>query len=194
VSDETGDTLESVETQVLEPLDPDPRGRETDVESVPAIQPAQAGSENQAVTAEQANPLFAPTPVFSGWPSYVYALGRIEPRFPSLAVEKEFAQVAGRAETANLTDHQAVQALLAERENRYLARQLCWVLTTEGLETYILQPSDPQDVDRLLDALRPTPRLTDVDIVIGTLGPIAPPEVLQQSHGAHRGFRPGVFV
>ena len=28
--------------------------------------------------------------------AYVYALGRIEPRFPDLAVEKEFAQATGR--------------------------------------------------------------------------------------------------
>ena len=29
--------------------------------------------------------------------AYIYALGRIEPRFPSPAVEKEFAQATGRA-------------------------------------------------------------------------------------------------
>jgi hypothetical protein len=33
-------------------------------------------------------------------PPYVYALGRIDPRFPRLAVEKEFAHATGRAETA----------------------------------------------------------------------------------------------
>ena len=54
--------------------------------------------------------------------SYVYALGRIEPRFPSLAVEKEFAQATGRADTAGLTDRQALHAVLSERQNRYLAR------------------------------------------------------------------------
>ena len=32
--------------------------------------------------------------------SYVYAIGRIEARFPRLSVEKEFAQATGRAETA----------------------------------------------------------------------------------------------
>ena len=36
--------------------------------------------------------------------AYVYALGRIEPRFPRLSVEKEYAQATGRAETAGLTD------------------------------------------------------------------------------------------
>ena len=35
--------------------------------------------------------------------SYVFALGRVEPRFPSLAVEKELAQATGRAGTAELT-------------------------------------------------------------------------------------------
>ena len=45
--------------------------------------------------------------------AYVYALGRVEPRFPSLAVEKEFAQATGRAETAGLTDRQALHAVLS---------------------------------------------------------------------------------
>jgi cyclic patellamide precursor peptide PatG len=110
-------------------------------------------------------------------PSYVYALGRIEPRFPSLSVEKELAQATGRAETAGLTDRQALHSVLSERRNRYLVRKLCWVLTIEGLETYILQPHDPADWDLLVEALRPTPRAGDVDAVIGVRGPIAPPQL-----------------
>ena len=108
-------------------------------------------------------------------PSYVYAVGRIEPRFPSLGVEKEFAQATGRAGTAGLTDREALHAVLTQRPNRYLARQLGWVLTIEGLETYLLVPRDPADLDLLVEAVRPVPRATDVDIVIGVLGPIAPP-------------------
>src|SRR5881628_3707656 len=42
--------------------------------------------------------------------SFVYAVGQIEPRFPRLAVEKEFAQVLGRADTEDLTDRQALHA------------------------------------------------------------------------------------
>jgi hypothetical protein len=109
--------------------------------------------------------------------SYIYALGRVEPRFPSPALEKEFVQATGRAETVGLTDRQAVHAVLSERSNRYLARQLCWVLTIEGVETYILRPHDPADFDLLLEAVRPAPRPTDVDVVIGVRGPIAPPEM-----------------
>jgi hypothetical protein len=110
---------------------------------------------------------------------YVYAIGRIEPRFPTLAVEKEFAQATGRAQetTSGLTDREALQSVLSERSNRYLVRQICFVLTIEGLETYILQPRDPADFDLLVEAVRPAPRPTDVDVVIGVRGPIAPPEM-----------------
>jgi hypothetical protein len=123
----------------------------------------QAGEPGEAQSAEAA--------------SYVFAIGRIEPRFPSLGVEKEFAQATGHADTTGLTDRQALQRVLAERPNRYLMRQLCWVLTIEGIETYILQPRDSNDFDLLLDALRPEPKRTDIDVVIGIRGPVAPSEM-----------------
>ncbi len=106
---------------------------------------------------------------------YVYALGRVEPRFPSLGIEKEFAQATGRSETKGLTDRQALHEVL--KQHRYLVRQLCWVLTIEGLETYILQPRDPADFELLVEALRRNPSPTDVDVIIGMRGPIAPPEM-----------------
>src|SRR2546421_1070732 len=102
--------------------------------------------------------------------SYVYALGKIAPRFPSISIEKEFAQATGRAETAGLTDRQALQTVLSERGNRYLVRQLCWVLTIGGLETYILQPRDPADFDLFVETLRPTPSPMDIDVVVGVRG------------------------
>ena len=109
--------------------------------------------------------------------SYVYAIGRVEARFPNLAAEKEFAQATGRTETAGKTDQQTFHAVLSRRENRYLVRQLCWVLTIQGLETYLLIPSDPADIDLLVEAIRPIPDPNDIDVVIGLRGPIAPPEM-----------------
>jgi hypothetical protein len=109
--------------------------------------------------------------------SHVYTIGRIEARFPRLSVEKEFAQAAGRAETAGQTDQQAFYNVLSKPESRYLARQLCWVLMIQGLETYILHPRDPRDFDRLLEAIRPQPSPLDIDVVIGVRGPIASPEL-----------------
>jgi hypothetical protein len=108
-------------------------------------------------------------------PSYIYAIGQIQPRFPRLSVEKEFAQATGRAKTNGLTDRQVLHHALTERGNRYLARQLCWVVTVEGMETYLLVPRDPVDLELLIEALRPVPNPADVDVVVGVRGPIASP-------------------
>lgn len=107
--------------------------------------------------------------------SYVYALGQVEVRLPSLAVEKEVAQVIGRAETAGLTDHEALQSILSNRANRYLVRQVCWVFMVEGLETYLLKPRDPADLELVVDAVRARPDRADLDLVVGVLGPISSP-------------------
>lgn len=108
-------------------------------------------------------------------PTYVYAIGTLEIRFPRISVEKEFAQAMGRSDTKGLTDRQALHAVLSHAANRYLVRQLCWVLAVEGLETYILQPRDSLDFSLLVDAVRPVPSPMDLDVVIGVKGPIAQP-------------------
>jgi hypothetical protein len=119
----------------------------------------------------------APGPAPAASTQFVYAIGRIEARFPSLGVEKEFAQATGRADSAGLTDRETSQAVLSDPANRYLARKLCWVLTIEGIDTYVLIPRDATDLDLLIDAIRPAPSPLDVDVVIGTRGPLAGPDV-----------------
>jgi hypothetical protein len=109
--------------------------------------------------------------------SFVYAVGQVEARFPNLASEKEFAQATGRTDTAGKTDQQTFHAVLSQRENRYLARQMCWVFIIQGLDTYLLLPRDPADIDLLVEAIRPVPNPNDLDAVIGVRGPIAPPEM-----------------
>jgi PatG C-terminal len=143
--------------------------------NVATITPAQEYGATPT-TAEE-----APCPTCAGGAAsvamtHVYAIGRIEARLPRLSVEKEFAQASGRAETVGQTDQEVFYKTLSKPENRYLARQLCWVLTIQGLETYILHPRDPRDLDRLVEAIRPQPSPMDIDVVIGARGPIAPPE------------------
>jgi hypothetical protein len=107
--------------------------------------------------------------------SFIYALGQVEPRFPRLGVEKEFAQALGRLDARGLSDRQALHKALSNREHRYLARQLCWVLTVQGLETYILEPRDPADLELLIQITEPHPTPW-ISAVIGTRGSIAPPD------------------
>jgi PatG C-terminal len=109
--------------------------------------------------------------------SYVFAIGRLHTRFPTKSIEKEYRQAIGRVDTTGQTDYEAMRTALSQRQNRYLLRQICWVFTIEGLETYIVRPRDPSDFDLLVDALRTPPRGTDIDVIIGTRGPIATPEM-----------------
>ncbi|MFD3658749.1 hypothetical protein [Streptomyces sp. NPDC058620] len=108
---------------------------------------------------------------------FVYAIGRIDARIPNLGVEKEIAQAIGRTAPANLTDRQALFSVLTEPQNRYLARQMCYVLETQGIATYILLPRDPADYRLLLEGLGASPREMNLQVVIGLRGPIAPPDL-----------------
>ena len=56
--------------------------------------------------------------------TYIYAMGKIEPKFPSISIEKEFAQAVGRGDAKGLTDRQTMHSILSKRENRYLARKI----------------------------------------------------------------------
>ncbi|MFJ1615191.1 hypothetical protein ACIODT_09800 [Streptomyces sp. NPDC088251] len=107
---------------------------------------------------------------------FVYAIGQIDCRFPNRGIEKEFAQALGRTETRGLTDSQAMREALALPENRYLARQLTYVLSIQGVEAYVLSPRYSEDFDKLIDALRPNPSPLDLDVVIGVRGPILKPD------------------
>lgn len=105
----------------------------------------------------------------------VYVLGQIEARFPRLSVEKEFMQAVSRADTSGKTDTEVLHTVLSDHRTRYLARQMCYVLTVQGMETYILFPRDPLDLQLLVEAIRPVPGPQNLDIVIGLRGPIGPP-------------------
>jgi PatG C-terminal len=120
------------------------------------------------------------SPPLGAWPQdniFVYALGQVQARFPSAAVEKEFAQVAGQTETRGQTDRQVIASTLSDRANRYLAREMCWVFVIEGLETYIVVPRDSADFELLVQAIRPEPSALDIDVIIGVRGPLAPPQI-----------------
>lgn len=108
-------------------------------------------------------------------PTYIYAIGTVKMRFPSPGVEKEFAQAAAGAGTANLSDQQVVYRTL--KEHRYLANEVCWVFSIENLEAYVLVPRDTNTLDLLISATAPASKGVDVDVIIGQRGPLAPAEM-----------------
>lgn len=108
---------------------------------------------------------------------FVYAIGRLEPRFPTLSLEKEFNQAAARMDTLGWTERQLQQHVFSQRENRYLLRQVCWVFSVQGLETYLLQLSDNGDYDLLIDTLRERSSAGDIDVVVGRRSGLSTPSM-----------------
>ena len=75
---------------------------------------------------------------------------------------------------AKETDRQAMSRVLTDAANRYLVRQLCWVLSIHGIDTYILVPRDPADHDLLAWHIEPSPTPGDLGLVVGLRGHNAP--------------------
>jgi hypothetical protein len=109
---------------------------------------------------------------------FIYAIGTIQPRFPNIAIEKEYFQaIGGIDDTSGKTNQQTMIEVLSRPENRYLARQLCWVFSVRSVDTYILYPRDPSDIDSMINSLRSSPRPTDVDVLVGLRGPMSSPQL-----------------
>ncbi|MET8830444.1 hypothetical protein ABZX40_33715 [Streptomyces sp. NPDC004610] len=102
---------------------------------------------------------------------YVFAIGQIRARSRDPGVEKEFTQAVGAADTKGLTTDEVLREVLARPENRYLARQMQYVLTIQGVETYDVVPRYPEDFDKLIAAVRPAPTSLDLDVVVGLRDP-----------------------
>ncbi|MFE1437270.1 hypothetical protein [Streptomyces sp. NPDC058739] len=110
---------------------------------------------------------------------YVYVLGRVHAVFPDLSVQHEFFQAAGAGGRTDSSDAEAMYRVLSAPENRYIARQMCFVLSVQDVATYILKPADPTELDELVEALRPVRDHRDLAVVVGRLGPVVPPGACQ---------------
>jgi hypothetical protein len=109
--------------------------------------------------------------------SYVYVLGQVEARFPSRSIEKEYVQILERSKSTNLENKHALYSILSQSENRYLTRKLSWVLIIEGMPIYLLLPTSPENLDIILEAIRPSTCSLDRSVIIGRKGPVASPDI-----------------
>jgi hypothetical protein len=90
----------------------------------------------------------------------VYAVGRIQARFPSLGVEKEYAQLTGGDPHA-LVQVADLKTALTQSENRYLARKMCWIFSVHTADVCVIIPRYDSDLDELINMLESD----DTDIV-----------------------------
>lgn len=107
---------------------------------------------------------------------FVYALGRIEARFPGLGLEREFEQrerAMGHAGGAHR--HERMSAVL--EQNPHIAAQLCYVLTIGGSPAYIVAPAGQYLRKSLFEALALGDSTDACVVVVGRIGPMAPASV-----------------
>jgi hypothetical protein len=101
----------------------------------------------------------------AGLSGFVYAIGTIEAECPNVAIEREMqawaddmgVAVSETAPPMKPTEDRAWQyaVLSGDRERtRYIARQLIWRLTIEDFPVFVLKPSDPCDLNELIDCLK----------------------------------------
>jgi hypothetical protein len=112
--------------------------------------------------------------------SRVTAVGTVNAAFPSLAVEKKFAQLLGHRDFKGFTDRETMHSVLVRRENRNLAWQMCFTHTPYNAgpsPAYVLWPQHSEDLEVLVDTLTRSPSTSEFDVVEGTIQGYAPPEM-----------------
>ena len=90
---------------------------------------------------------------------FVYVLGTVDIRFPDQSISGEFQNVARTIGVEQRDDEDLrswCHRVLTDpegRKARYIARQLCWILTVTGLPVYYLVLRDLYDLDDLISCL-----------------------------------------
>jgi hypothetical protein len=108
----------------------------------------------------------------------VYVIGTIDVRFPDLALENEIDMLVRDLSlpAGQISDQAWLADVLSRDEARYITRELCWVLTVEGQDAYILKLRDERCVGTLIESLRHPRRqigtfAVDSVVVVGEMGP-----------------------
>ena len=136
------------------------------------FEPDTAGNSDDVISSDVMPEMI----VDEGALNFVYALGRISPRFPSLACEQEYYQLCQRYDgVSGHSDHELFARVLTEPGNLYLVRQLYWVLSVQGVEAYFVVPHYSSDIGQFVSSIRPNPDPADLDLVIGTTSPFSLP-------------------
>jgi hypothetical protein len=106
---------------------------------------------------------------------FVYALGHIEVRFPTLGLEREYQQRERMLPPAPGKPHlERVREVLVH--NLHLAAQACYLLSIGGSPAYLLAPAGNYLRPSLFDAIGSGDSGDSFAVVVGRLGPMAPPQ------------------
>ncbi|WP_369257058.1 hypothetical protein [Streptomyces sp. R35] len=105
---------------------------------------------------------------------FVYAIGRLSPQFLSLDVEKEFAQLAAQVGDREVSEHHRLKTVLQQDDSLYLSHHVCWVFTTQGLDSFAVVPRDSHDARQLIEAFVPASEENVINVVVGRPAAVPP--------------------
>ena len=93
---------------------------------------------------------------------------------PSTDVENEFAQLSAQLDNPEASEHLRLKAVLERDDNLYLAHHICWVLTTEGFDSFAVVPQDNDGARELVAAFAPASDEGVLNVVVGGPAGIRP--------------------
>jgi hypothetical protein len=107
---------------------------------------------------------------------FVYAIGRLDVRFPSLGVEREFMQreAALKKQAKNVGRGERIRRVL--EQNQHLARRMCYLFMIGGMPAYVVAPTGAHLLVPLSEALTRLGDDGNLCLLIGRRGPMAGPE------------------
>lgn len=109
-------------------------------------------------------------------PSSLYAIGRLEARFPSLGIEREFQQRLASMPSGETSESKRMTLRRVLEANPYLAARMCYVLMVSGYPAYIVTPAGAYLREALFSAVSGEGHWC---VVIGKVGPMASPNTCQ---------------
>jgi hypothetical protein len=105
---------------------------------------------------------------------FVYALGRLDVRFPSVGFEREFQQRSARS-AGDATGPRGPRLRQVLESNGHLARRMCYLLMIGGAPAYVVAPAASYMLPEVMNAVERIGREDSWCLVIGRRGPITSP-------------------
>jgi hypothetical protein len=109
-------------------------------------------------------------------PAFLYAIGRLEARFPSLGIEREFQQRHATMPPGEATATRRAVLRHVLESNPYLAVRMCYLLMVSGYPAYVVTPAGAYLRESLFNAIGEGGHWC---VVIGKVGPMASPGTCQ---------------
>lgn len=107
---------------------------------------------------------------------YVYAIGKLSVRLPSIGLEREFQQRqrALFSDTKNKASRDGNVAQVLS-DNLHIAKFSCFILTVDGIPAYIVRPTGSLILENLIKALDHEPKEQKWVAIVGKRGSMANP-------------------